>query len=218
MRYAAVQPSIFQLGKLLSFQIVTWRQLLDPRYMLRKGMLWISFHSLAVFPIWTTNRKPDALHRETIERTFLLKYCSKLGQSANHLSSGTHRTPPLFSWLLRNPFCAPKMNRLPNRSRDCVWTRKDLPVPEPPINVSGPVPNGSRSPSSRICFRKRCSEIQKKRPWAIMVDSGKKQFDLVLCLIHRYRPNVSLILDSLPDLFFSLAPARHRVTFCQTSS
>jgi hypothetical protein len=36
---------------------------------------------------------------------------------------------------------------------------------------------------------------QMKRPWAILVDGGEKQLDLVLGLIDRYRPNVSLILD-----------------------
>jgi hypothetical protein len=34
-----------------------------------------------------------------------------------------------------------------------------------------------------------------KRPWAILVDGGEKQLDLVLGLIRRYRPDVSLILD-----------------------
>lgn len=36
---------------------------------------------------------------------------------------------------------------------------------------------------------------QMKRPWAILVDGGEKQLDLVLGLVHRYRPDVSLILD-----------------------
>ncbi len=36
---------------------------------------------------------------------------------------------------------------------------------------------------------------QMKRPWAILVDGGEKQLDLVLDLVHRYRPDVSLILD-----------------------
>ncbi|GKT10457.1 hypothetical protein [Desulforhabdus sp. TSK] len=36
---------------------------------------------------------------------------------------------------------------------------------------------------------------EKKRPWAILVDGGEKQLDLVLGLIHRHRPDVSLILD-----------------------
>jgi hypothetical protein len=35
----------------------------------------------------------------------------------------------------------------------------------------------------------------KKRPWAILVDGGEKQLDILLGLIHRYRPDVSLILD-----------------------
>lgn len=36
---------------------------------------------------------------------------------------------------------------------------------------------------------------EKKRPWAILVDGGEKQLDLVLGLIRRHRPDVSLILD-----------------------
>jgi hypothetical protein len=36
---------------------------------------------------------------------------------------------------------------------------------------------------------------EKKRPWAILVDGGEKQLDLVLDFISRYRPDVSLILD-----------------------
>lgn len=36
---------------------------------------------------------------------------------------------------------------------------------------------------------------EKKRPWAILVDGGEKQLDLVLGLIQRHRPDVSLILD-----------------------
>ena len=34
-----------------------------------------------------------------------------------------------------------------------------------------------------------------KRPWAVLVDGGEKQLDLVLGFIRRYRPDVSLILD-----------------------
>ncbi len=34
-----------------------------------------------------------------------------------------------------------------------------------------------------------------KRPWAILVDGGEKQLDLVLGSVLRYRPDVSLILD-----------------------
>lgn len=36
---------------------------------------------------------------------------------------------------------------------------------------------------------------EKKRPWAILVDGGKKQLDRILDCIRQYRPNVSLILD-----------------------
>ena len=36
---------------------------------------------------------------------------------------------------------------------------------------------------------------EKKRPWAILVDGGEKQLELVLGCIRRYRPDVSLILD-----------------------
>jgi len=36
---------------------------------------------------------------------------------------------------------------------------------------------------------------EKKRPWAILVDGGEKQLDLVLGLIRQHRPDVSLILD-----------------------
>jgi hypothetical protein len=41
--------------------------------------------------------------------------------------------------------------------------------------------------------RRRDPEM--KRPWAILVDGGEKQLDLVLGLIRQYRPDVSLILD-----------------------
>jgi hypothetical protein len=36
---------------------------------------------------------------------------------------------------------------------------------------------------------------EKKRPWAILLDGSEKQLDLVLGLIRRHRPDVSLILD-----------------------
>lgn len=36
---------------------------------------------------------------------------------------------------------------------------------------------------------------EKKRPWAILVDGGEKQLDLILDFIGQYRPDVTLILD-----------------------
>jgi len=36
---------------------------------------------------------------------------------------------------------------------------------------------------------------EKKRPWAVLVDGGEKQLDLVVGLIRRYRSDASLILD-----------------------
>jgi len=40
----------------------------------------------------------------------------------------------------------------------------------------------------------RC-DPEKMRPWAVLVDGGEKQLDLVLDLIRQYRPDTSLILD-----------------------
>ncbi len=36
---------------------------------------------------------------------------------------------------------------------------------------------------------------EKERPWAILVDGGEKQLDIILGLVRRYRPDVSIILD-----------------------
>jgi hypothetical protein len=36
---------------------------------------------------------------------------------------------------------------------------------------------------------------ERKRPWAILVDGGEKQLDLILDFIGQYRPDVTLILD-----------------------
>ncbi|NTW36776.1 MAG: ISKra4 family transposase [Syntrophobacteraceae bacterium] len=35
----------------------------------------------------------------------------------------------------------------------------------------------------------------KKRPWVVLLDGAEKQLDLVLTLIHRHRPDVTIVLD-----------------------
>jgi hypothetical protein len=36
---------------------------------------------------------------------------------------------------------------------------------------------------------------EKKRPWAVLLDGGEKQLDIVLNLIFGHRPDVTIILD-----------------------
>jgi hypothetical protein len=49
---------------------------------------------------------------------------------------------------------------------------------------------------------------QKMRPWAILVDGGEKQLDIILGFIRQYRPDVSLILDFIHVLEYLWKAAR----------